>query len=354
MVGLWDESRRYLVYDTADGRHLEYPADADLPALRSLDTQSPIFVDNMIRDYPHLAERIQAVGARALMTAPITAGERRLGALTVYAPRLSFFAEDDLELVQLLADQASVILESRNLIDEAARVRAREEATRMKDDFLSSAAHDLKTPLTTLIAQSQLMERRALRYPDAPADLAAIQRLTHEAQRLRSLVLELLDAARAEQGLLLSEMEEVDVAALMRESLERHCSDRHTCDMQGEALLVGHFDRYRIGQLIDNLIENAVKYSPDGGQLRVRIGQEGQEIALEVQDPGIGIPDEDLSLLFNRFYRGSNVNDRSFAGMGLGLFICRAIVEQHGGRIWATSEIGKGEHLPCCLTNQAK
>src|SRR5204863_5091158 len=92
-------------------------------------------------------------GIKAILAAPITAGAERLGVLLVYAPRAPMFAEEDLALVQLLADQAAVILESRALIDQAARVRAQEEVTRMKDDFLSAAAHDLKTPLTTMIAQ---------------------------------------------------------------------------------------------------------------------------------------------------------------------------------------------------------
>src|SRR5207248_3527151 len=103
-----------------------------------------------------------------------------LGVLTVYAARAPIFADEDLELVQLLADQAAVILESRALIDQAARVRAREEVARMKEDFLSAAAHDLKTPLTTLVAQAQMLERRAQRNPNAPADVVGIQKVVRE------------------------------------------------------------------------------------------------------------------------------------------------------------------------------
>src|SRR5207237_4693110 len=125
-------------------------------------------------------------GTASLVAAPITAGEQRLGVLVVYAPRTPVFAEEDLALVQLLADQAAVILESRALIDEAARVRAREEVARMKEDFLSAAAHDLKTPLTTLVAQAQMLERRAIRDPNAPADVVSIQKLIKETERLRA------------------------------------------------------------------------------------------------------------------------------------------------------------------------
>jgi signal transduction histidine kinase len=89
--------------------------------------------------------------------------------------------------------------------------------------------------------------------------------------------------------------------------------------------------------MIDNLLENAGKYSPEGGEVRVRIHEEGASAWITITDPGIGIPAADLEHLFDRFHRGGNVDDRNFAGMGLGLFICRGIVEQHGGVIWATS-----------------
>lgn len=100
---------------------------------------------------------------------------------------------------------------------------------------------------------------------------------------------------------------------------------------------MGTYDPVRIEQLVDNLVENAVKYSPDGGDVQVRLYREDGLVHLTVTDAGIGIPADDLPHLFDRFRRGTNVDDRRFAGMGLGLFICRGIAEQHGGRLWATS-----------------
>jgi signal transduction histidine kinase len=111
-------------------------------------------------------------------------------------------------------------------------------------------------------------------------------------------------------------------------------------EAQGEVL--GTYDSLRIFQLLENLVENAVKYSPEGGAVHVRAWQEDGWNHLAVEDEGIGIPADDLPSIFNRFHRGTNVDDRRFAGMGLGLFICRGIAEQHGGRISATSTPGKG------------
>src|SRR5207244_12703351 len=125
----------------------------------------------------------------------------------VVAPRAPVFANSDLELVQLLADQAAVILDSRALIDEAAHVAAREEAARLKEDFLSSAAHDLKTPLTGIVTQAQVLRRRVERDPTAPADRVGLDRLLDQSQRLKNLVLELLDVSRLEQGSLVGERE---------------------------------------------------------------------------------------------------------------------------------------------------
>jgi signal transduction histidine kinase len=262
--------------------------------------------------------------------------------LALYAARAPIFAEDDLKLAQLLADQAAVILESRALIDEAARVRAREEAARLKDDFLSAAAHDLRTPLTALIAQAQLMQRRARKDPQAPADVAGIDRIVFDAQRLRRLVTELLDVSRVEQGKLLSKREEVDLVALARDACDGMSSPAHTYTLDGDGNVTGSFDRIRMLQLLENLLENATKYSPDGGAIAVRAWREGNTARITVTDEGIGIPEEDLPRLFDRFHRGGNVDDRLVSGLGLGLFICRGIVEQHGGRLWATSP-GPGE-----------
>jgi signal transduction histidine kinase len=115
--------------------------------------------------------------------------------------------------------------------------------------------------------------------------------------------------------------------------------------------VVGDYDRLRIGQLLDNLVENAIKYSPAGGTVRVAVRASGNLAEVAVTDEGIGIPPDDLPHLFERFHRGANVDDRQFAGMGLGLYICRGIVEEHGGRIDVVSALGQGSTfrvtLPC-------
>lgn len=345
-IGLWDPETRVLRY------HGDQPGEfgpREFIAGRAFTRGRTVFSDDAARDDPEHAELYRQSGATAILAAPIAAGRTRLGVLAVSASRAPIFADDDLELVQLLANQAAVILESRALIDEAARVRAREETTRLKDDFLSSAAHDLKTPLTTLVAQAQLLERRALLRPDAPMDVAGLQRLVRESNRLNRLVLELLDASRLEQRSLIIKREPVDLVQVAAEAAEDQSTERHRCVVRAEGPVIGCFDRIRMKQLIENLLENGVKYTPGGGEIVTAVWIEGQEARLSVTDPGIGIPESDLPQIFSRYHRGTNVDDRRFAGMGLGLFTCRNIVEQHGGRIWATSKPGEGSAFHVAL-----
>jgi signal transduction histidine kinase len=336
-IGRWDTLRERLRFTGQDGTFELEPVPEN-PAGRAFLEQRAVFAPRPA----DLDRRQPRSVAPAILAAPISAGERRIGVLAIYAPRPSIFADDDLDLVQLLADQAAVILESRALIEDAARAQARVEAARLKDDFLSGAAHDLKTPLTTLVAQAQLMERRALRRPDAPADLHAIRLLVQESRRLSSLVRELLDATAAERGRLLDAPAPVNLTQLARDVCERYSSDRHRCIVTASGPVIGSYDAQRMEQLLVHLIENAVTYSPDGGTVHVLVEQKASQAEITVVDRGIGILPEDLPHIFERFHRGANVDDRRFPGMGLGLYISRGIAEEHGGRITVTSRPGEG------------
>lgn len=341
-IGLHDRAANVLRFQDPSGVLPDEVGPGDFLVWRAFAEQRPEYYPDAGRAHPELGSVYRARGIASLLIAPISAGEKRLGALEAYAEHPPIFSEDDLELVVLLADQAAVVLESRALIDEAARVRAHEEAARLKEDFISAAAHDLKTPLTTLVAQAQFLERRAESEPGAPTDLQGIKRIVREAKRLSSLVVELLDAARLEQGKLIGEREPVDLVELAQDVASRETYRTHRLEVAAAGPVVGSYDPRRIGQVIENLVENAVKYSPEATAVRIGVSQSDGHAHVQVSDEGIGIPPEELSRVFDRFHRGSNVDDRRFAGMGLGLFICRGIVEQHGGRIWVESRVGTG------------
>ena len=348
-IGVWDEDLgkiRMWNDPAAEPIHIEPGRHF---SGRAFEQQKTLFSSQPARDDPEAAAAYRGARVGAIIATPITAGEKRLGVLVLYAERPPIFALSDGELAQLLADQAAVVLESRALIDHAARLRAREEATRLKEDFLSAAAHDLKTPLTTVVAQAQFLERKATRDPSAPSDLQGLQRIVREAQRLSALVTDLLDAARMEQGRLVSDREPTDLGMLVTQVASRQRAGAHSVEVDVKGAVVGNYDGRRIEQLMENLIENANKYSPNATPVTVGVWQENGEARITVQDRGIGIPASDLPRIFDRFARASNVDDRKFHGMGLGLYICRGIVEEHGGRIWAESEIGKGSTFHVAL-----
>ena len=360
-IALWDPNTRRLhgYYQPADPQVAAEQADDardgaaavwDLdPALQPVSAhafvnQRPTLVTDLEREDPANAALFRQYNARTLLSAPITASTRRMGLLLVYAPRAPVFANSDLELVQLLANQAAVILESRALIDEATHVAAREEAARLKEDFLSSAAHDLKTPLTGIVTQAQLLLRRLERDPTAPTDAVGLKRLVEQSQRLRDLVVGLLDVSRLETPGLVGARAEFDLRTVVQDALSRAAlsNGKRVKVEVGPEPLVAAVDAPRFEQLLVNLVENALKYSPHDSRVVVRVWQTRAEARLSVQDRGIGVPVEDQPLVFERFHRARNVDDRRFAGMGLGLYIARGIVEQHGGRIWLDSTPGAG------------
>jgi signal transduction histidine kinase len=200
-----------------------------------------------------------------------------------------------------------------------------------RTDLLSSAAHELRTPLTTLLAQAQAIERRLLKDPDIRPDVAAVHRIAQEAARLRFLIQELLDASRIEHGELVGEREAVDLVELARAA----CAARApgSCVVEAAAPVVGIYDRQRMRLVLEALIDNAVKYSPVGGPARVLVWERDGCAYVAVQDHGVGIAEEDQPRVFDRFFRGGNAADHAVPGLGLGLYLARAIVRAHHGAI---------------------
>jgi len=342
-VGVADRDRSVLRYVAqATGDWVEYPDDRFIAA-RAFQEQRRVVVANAAREDPENAEFYERVGAMAVIAAPISTENRRIGVLTVFAERMSVFAEDDLWLVDLLADQAAVLLESRELAQHASSLRAREEAARLKEEFLSAAAHDLRTPLTVVLGQAELLERRRQRNPAAPADAQGLARIAREARRLSDLVTELLDAQRLEQGTAVMDRAPADLLDVVEDVRERYEEGGLTVSVDRPALsLVASIDRPRIEQVLDNLVENALKYTPGGSPPQIRVASHEREARIEVVDHGIGIPEADHGRIFERFFRASNAQSITDTGLGLGLYICRRIVDEHGGRIWFEPTPGGG------------
>jgi signal transduction histidine kinase len=336
-VGLWDDAAGMLQFRQPTGE-LQSMLPGEAISGRAFEQQRPMVTGRAERDAPERADEYRRSGIRAIVSAPITSGDRRLGVLTVYAVRPPVFTDDAVAVVQMLAEQAALVLRSQELLRDAAQVRAMAEVTRLKDDFLSVVAHDVRTPLTTILINSELLQN-ALDGDGRNAQRAGALRA--EAERLKVLVDDYLDIVSAEAGRE-AHMAQGDLVQIAREALEGMPDPTSRVRLTGADAVPGTFDAARLRQLVQNLVGNAVKYSVAAEPVELRVWHEDGVAQLTVTDHGIGIPDEDLPLLFERFHRGSNTDDRRYRGLGLGLYICRQIADEHGGTINVTSRVGEG------------
>ncbi len=224
---------------------------------------------------------------------------------------------------------------------------------RLRDQFLSIASHELKTPLTTLLGNAQLLQRRARRAGDfEERHLRTIDLIADQASRLNKMIAGLLDISRIEAGHLSIERAALDLGALARRVVEevRPTLDRHTIEcMAPNQPLVVEGDELRLEQVLQNLIGNAIKYSPQGGPVVVRVARRGTMACVDVIDQGIGIPVIALPQLFRRFYRASNVDAQHISGMGVGLYVVKEIIALHGGEVTVASQEGQGSTFSCYL-----
>jgi signal transduction histidine kinase len=258
------------------------------------------------------------------------------GALSWIAlPRRSAFETKEFDLAEHLARRCSVAIDNSRLYREA---RA---AVSLRDEFLSVAAHELKTPLTSLRGYAQLLAREFAR-GEANPDRARRAAYTIQVQsdKLARLVAQLLDVSRLQSGKLAIERTPTNVSALMRDIIEsaRTQLQEHILVARLPTELGAAIDPLRIEQVVTNLIDNAIKYSPEGGQIDVALECEPADemVRIVVRDRGVGVPPEHRAHIFDRFYQAHAGGPlTSMAGMGLGLYISRQIVELHGGSIEA-------------------
>ena len=216
---------------------------------------------------------------------------------------------------------------------------------RIRAEFIDNLSHELRTPLTTI---SLLAETAALDAESASPRLRdRISKIEIETGHLTQMVNELLDLSRIESGTAQLMLDDVDMIRVVRSTAERL---RLFAERQGLQIALDLPDRIspvrgdedRLGQVLINLLHNAVKFSPKGGTIVLGAGEAANEITVWVRDPGIGVPRADLSRIFERFYKVDRARVRGRGGTGLGLSIARHVIDAHGGRIWAESEEGQG------------
>lgn len=236
-------------------------------------------------------------------------------------------------------------------------ITASKQIEKLKDDFVSVVSHELRTPLTAIKGYTQHLVRRVERrlrqagqastVAELPEsyDLRSLKIVQSQVGHLERLVNDLLDLSRVQWGQLHLHYTTFYLADVLveRVHLAQVGADLHTIDLDvqvPESKIVA--DYLRVGQVVGNVLDNAVKYSPQGGQVTVKLQELDGDYLISVIDQGIGINPEYLTHIFERFYRVRNTASRQYAGIGLGLYVTKAIIESHGGRIWHTSNAGRG------------
>lgn len=229
---------------------------------------------------------------------------------------------------------------------EAERLTAElRHALATRDDFLASAAHDLRNPLSAVRGAADLLER-TLERGEVPRErlVASVAHIQSASRRIAGMLDAFLDLAQLQLGRPLELKKELqDTAALAREAVAhaQQASTRHRVRLAAPQELMAVVDGARLQRVMDNLVGNAMKYSPEGGEVDVDLHEESAQVVFRVRDRGIGIPASEVEAVFERFRRGSNVAGR-FSGTGIGLAGARQIVEQHGGSVEVTSALGSG------------
>lgn len=237
--------------------------------------------------------------------------------------------------------------ERRRVEAKALLYRQAQEEVRARDEFLSVASHELRTPVTALQVQAQMLSRVVERASSPPAVRERVVALEHQIRRLGGLVEALLDLSRIRLGRMELSREPVDLAALAREVAAPYQADVDLA--RGSSIrvvarepAVAAVDRVRIEQVLGNLLANAVKFG-EGKPIEVRVGRTADGVRVEVADSGVGIDPEHAERIFGRFERAAAA--QNYPGLGLGLYVAREIVEAHGGRIQARGAPGKGAVL---------
>jgi PAS domain S-box-containing protein len=222
-------------------------------------------------------------------------------------------------------------------------ITERKNLEQQREDFLNIASHELKTPVTSIKAYGEMLEQ-TFEEIESPESVSLIHKLNSQVNRLNSLISDLLDTTKIAEGQLPLSYEDFNISELITELVDefQQLSKKHHLVTGCDKNIIVHADSKRIEQVITNLISNAIKYSPNGGQIDITCQMEAEHLKVSVSDHGIGIPEELQDKLFERFFRVRSGISNALPGMGLGLYITSGIIKRHGGTLGVQSEPGKG------------
>ena len=286
------------------------------------------------RDAP-ADEQLLALGLRSELVTPLLLGARPIGMLSLSRDRPDAFSEDEVELVSLLGRLVATAVQNIRAYEaERRRVEELARLSQLRADFVSLVSHELRSPMAAVIGAARTLQDR-WRMLTAPQRESFLALIGDETARLAELVGDVLDTSRIEAGTFSYRFDEVDLGRVVDEAVETAVLAQQDVSVVASvrgALPAIRGDRTRLRQVLGNLIENAVKYSPEGGEVRVSAAAANGAVRIAVRDAGPGIPHEQQGRIFEKFGR-VDIPGASKPGTGLGLFIARSIAEAHGGSL---------------------
>lgn len=282
----------------------------------------------------------EAPHARSYVGVPARSDKRVVGVLSVQSYRAGVFGDTDVELISEVGRQiADAIISSRRVARIQRRLSQLDRAQRERTDFLVGVAHDMRSPLAGIIGFARILEDLDSVASD-PMAVEAIQFIGSESQRLSDLVSQLVDLGRVDLGETTLDLETLDLSKLAAQVVEaaRGRFPAHRFALKAEEQVKIEADMLRLHRVVANLVENAAIHGPTGGLVTVEVAAEGGEALVTVSDRGTGIPDAERDRIFERFVR----LDGSTAGTGIGLYLVKALVDAHAGKISVTDAPGGG------------
>lgn len=297
-----------------------------------------------------LMDSIYGPGQRPLsvLTAPLTAGENKYGVLVLETLRGPiFFTPEDISFVQTMADLIALEIDRARLDAAAVALREADEKDRLRAELMATFSHELRTPLATIKGYSTALLLDELQWPEEKRR-EFLRLIDEECDNLERMISDILDSSLIDVGQLPIEQQPVRLPLLSQEvarEMQRSTDIHHfVLDFPADFPIVDA-DPRRIKQVLRNILDNAIKYSPNKGLVVIRGQVRPLDVVISIADQGVGISPEDLIPLFDKYFRVKAPTGYHVPGTGLGLPVSRAIVEAHGGRIWAKSKIGEGTTL---------
>jgi len=286
---------------------------------------------------------------------PLTVGARKLGVLELHTLRgPAEFTENDLPFVQTLADLIALAIDRDRLVRQANMIRDAQQAERLRSEVMANLSHELRTSLAAIKGYTTALLLEEVQWPEAKrVDFLTL--VDEECDNMDAMIQEVLSASLIEAGQFTLEKQPLRLPILAREVAEQmqRRTEMHQLIVDfPQGFPIVDADHLRIKQVFRVILDNAIKYSPDGGLVMIHGEVRKDDVVVCISDQGVGISPEDLIPLFEKYFRVRAPTGYHVAGTGLGLPVARTIIEAHGGRIWAESKLGEGTSLFFSLPTQ--